>query len=328
MQTAYIYSASRVNALAQFLLTRTEIERLLVAPPGEALQSALKETYLAPFVVRVPSGSIAEAIEQTLIDAKRLIHRIAPNGDMFRVLWVQYDIHNLRVLVKASIKNLAIADCQSQLSARGIYDPQYLHEQAVQRGLDALQPGWQAAYDAALAAAGRGDIKVIDQLFDQLYFTTSHRIATASRDPFIIRYLATYIDLYNLKVRVRQLRRAEALHPELYAAGGTYAPETLETIEQTLAQFARFGGADYWTAAITHFQATGHTTRLDARIDEYLVRTAKEASYDMFSSASLVLYYLLCRQAAANVRTIVVGRESGQAEADIRANLRLAYVND
>jgi vacuolar-type H+-ATPase subunit C/Vma6 len=48
----------------------------------------------------------------------------------------------------------------------------------------------------------------------------------------------------------------------------------------------------------------------------------------MFSSASLVLYYLLCRQAAANIRTIVVGRNSGQSEEAIRANLRLAYVND
>jgi hypothetical protein len=41
-----------------------------------------------------------------------------------------------------------------------------------------------------------------------------------------------------------------------------------------------------------------------------------------------VLYYLKCRQAAANIRTIVVGKESGMSEADIRANLRMAHVNN
>ena len=55
---------------------------------------------------------------------------------------------------------------------------------------------------------------------------------------------------------------------------------------------------------------------------------AKEASYDMFSSASLVLYYLKCRQAAANVRIIFVGKNSGMKESIIRANLRMAHVND
>ena len=47
----------------------------------------------------------------------------------------------------------------------------------------------------------------------------------------------------------------------------------------------------------------------------------------MFSSASLILYYLRTRQAAANIRTIVVGRTSGQSVNAIRANLRTAYVN-
>jgi len=42
----------------------------------------------------------------------------------------------------------------------------------------------------------------------------------------------------------------------------------------------------------------------------------------------LVLYYLQTRQAAANVRTIVVGKNSGMTAEDIRSNLRLAYVND
>lgn len=92
--------------------------------------------------------------------------------------------------------------------------------------------------------------------------------------------------------------------------------------------FARFGGVDFWKDAIEYYQTIGNSTSIDARSGEYLLTFAKEESHDMFSSASLVLYYLKCRQAAANIRIIVVGRNNGVKESAIRANLRMAYVND
>ena len=55
MQTSYIYSVSRANTLKQFLLTKTDIERLLVVESDAELHTALKETYLAPFVAEEKS---------------------------------------------------------------------------------------------------------------------------------------------------------------------------------------------------------------------------------------------------------------------------------
>jgi vacuolar-type H+-ATPase subunit C/Vma6 len=99
-------------------------------------------------------------------------------------------------------------------------------------------------------------------------------------------------------------------------------------MEQALEAFRGLRNNGFWDHAIATFLEQGSTTELDARADEYLLTLAREASYDMFSSASLVFYYLLCRQAAANIRTIVVGKDSGLSDVDIRANLRLAYVNN
>ena len=167
MQTSYIYSVSRVNTLKQFLLSKTDIERLLVAEPGEDMQSALKETYLAPYIAQAPGEDMSLAIEQTLIDAKRLLHRIAPNGsgDMFRVLWVQYDIHNLRVFAKATAKQLTFEDCKPYLSDKGAYDLEYLFEHAEAGTLDFLYSDWQAAYNQALQA-------VTDEKFEHYFLDT------------------------------------------------------------------------------------------------------------------------------------------------------------
>lgn len=328
MQTSYIYSASRLNILSQFLLTKTDIERLFVANPGEELQSALKETYLAPYVLRVPDGDIARAIELTLTEAKNLISRIAPNGDIFQVLWLQYDIHNLRVFAKARATKQSFADCSAYLSYRGMYDPAYLYSHAEAGTLNRLERSWQTAFTAAVAHAEAGALDRVDPLFDELFFTTATRRIEEKKDSFLEDYYRHVIDLYNLKGRLRQLRYGVGQQGAGFVHGGSFSLPQIETMEQVITAFTKLSAASTFDRAIEYFIETGNTTQIDARADEHLLTIAKRASIDMFSSASLVLYYLLCRQSAANVRTIVVGKESKMSEADIRANLRLAYVSE
>lgn len=330
MQTSYIYSVSRTNTLSQFLLSKTDIERLLVASPA-TVHDALKETYLAPYITRVPQEDMAAAIELTLIDAKRLVHRVAPEGDMFRVLWVHYDIHNLRVFAKAKAKHLGFGDIVSYVSQRGIYEPITLFENAENGNLDSMQVGWyaQATYNQAVQLVKEGKLELVDALFDRLYFDTSRTIAAKSGDVFIKHYLKAVIDIYNLKSRLRALsHQSVEVHGATFVNGGSIATDTLATKEDVLAAFLTLGGTQFWQRSIDMYQATNNTTPLDVKADEYLIALAKDASRDMFSSASLVLYYLQCRQAAANVRAIVVGKKNGLSVDDIRTNLRMAYVNE
>lgn len=328
MHTKYIHSVSRINTLSDLLLSKNDIERLMVAEPGSDLQRALKETYLAPYVARTPGEDVPLAIEQTLIDAKRLIHKIVPDSDLFRVLWVQYDMHNLRVFVKARVKGWDFVACQPYLSERGIYDPFVLYTHATEGTLDTLQPAWQVAYTNALELATAGELPAIDGIFDELYFTTSRRIVDETKDEFMKTYLANLIDLYNLKSRLRHLKNETVSFTPAFIEGGTFTETAIETKETVYARFAKMGPTDFWKDALEYFETTGNFTRIDARAPEYLLGLAKKVSRDLFSSASVVLYYLRCRQAAANTRSIVVGKNSGLTEADIRANLRMAYVND
>jgi len=328
MQTSYIYSASRLNTLANFLLSKTDIERLMVASPGVELQSALKETYLAPYILKATEDTITSAIEQTLIEAKQLIQRIAPQGNMFWVLWVQYDIHNLRVFVKAQTKGLSFEECSAFTSNRGTYDPAVLYEYAQKGELNRLRAEWQEAFDTAVRLATAGELDKVDGVLDQAFFFAVKRIADAESDPFLKKHVRALIDMYNLKSRLRAVTYPQVNFTPVFITGGTFAQSEIDSKEQVFAALHKLGGPDFWRTAIEYYQETANTTRVDARADEYLLMLAKQSSFDMFSSASLVLYYLQCRQSAANVRTIVVGKNSGGKDEDIRANLRMAYVNE
>lgn len=328
METSYIYSVSRVNTLAQYLLTKSDIERLLVAQAGPELESALKETYLAPYVLQTKNGDVGEAIEHTLIEAKRLIHRISPCGDLFRVLWIRYDIHNLRVFAKAKVKKLAFKDLESLMSNRGIYDPAYLFEVAEAGRLNSLQIGWQEAFAEAVLYAEEGALDKVDGVLDEVLFATMKRIAEYYKNPFITNFVINEINVHNLRSRLRRLQHQTVHFAADYIAGGTIPARAMESKDAIYAAFETLASADFWRSAIETCKETGNTTELDVRCREYLLMTAKEASRDVFSAASLVLYYLQCQQSATNVRTIVVGKNSGMSVEDIRANLNFAYVNE
>lgn len=330
MQTSYIYSVSRANTLSQFLLTRTDIERLLIAEPGSELQSALKETYLAPYVASVPDENIVLAISKNLIDAKKMIHKIAPKGknDMFRVLWVQYDIHNLRAFAKASADNLSFEECQPLLSERGVYASKYIYSQIEKGNLNSLFERWQEFYDRAVSAVKEGKIDQVDGIFDELYFETTKDLVKKKGDWFIKSYMKKVIDIYNLRSRLRHLKNETVSFKPTFVSGGNIQKDQIETMEDTISAFGSLGGEDFWKDALEFFQKTGNFTQVNVKTTEFLIGFAKDASQDMFTSSSLVLYYLKCRQAAANIRTIVVGKNSGWSSSEIKANLRMSYVND
>lgn len=327
MNTSYVYSATRLNTLGTELLSQTDMDRLLVAEPGAELATALKETYLAPYVLQVQNEDVAEAIEATLVEAKRLIHRIAPDGDVFRVLWVQYDIHNLRVFAKATRSGKSFEEVASYTSNRGIYKPADLHAHASDGTLNRLQIDWQLAYDAARRHVEAGELDQVDAVFDELLFATIKRIAVKHGDTFIKKYVSAVIDMYNAKATLRRIKLGVAAMQPEFVTGGTFAASELTSVDSVMAAFETLSPG-FFSSAMAVYTATGNTSELDARIDDYLVSITKSAATDMFSSASLVLYYLRARQAATNIRTIVVGRNSGMNIDAIRANLRTAYVNN
>jgi len=327
MNTSYVYSATRLNTLGTQLLSQTDIDRLMVAAPGEELATALKETYLAPYVLQVANEDVTEAIESTLIEAKQLIARIAPDSDVFSVLWIQYDIHNLRVFVKATQTGKSFEEVEKYTSNRGIYTPTDLFAHVSDGSLNRLQIDWQAAYDAALRHVEAGELDKVDAVFDELLFTTIKRTAQKHGEPFAKRYVAAVIDMYNAKARLRLAKLGLATMQPEFITGGTFAASELTSVEAVSAAFETLSPG-YFTSAVESYQTSGNTSELDARIDDYLITITKSAATDLFSSASLVLYYLRTRQAATNIRTIVVGRNSGMNTESIKANLRTAYVNN
>ena len=324
MQTNYIYSTNRLTTVATTLLSAAEVDQLLGATTDAELLDVIKETYLGQHLNTGQDDDINVALEAALAEAKRTIELSAPGLNTFQLLWIGNDIHNLRVFAKASTKEIPYSDLESLVSKRGHYDPTVLFAYLERSELNRLQPNWQDVYEQAARHAADGEIDKVDAIFDQLYFNTVVRLVSLGRDVFLTKYVRALIDCYNLKTKLRVLRYPSLVNTTTFVSGGTFAATELESLDQVKQALATLGNVD-WEAALTNYDETGNTTAFDVCVDQYLLALSKQASYDVFSSASVVHFYLLANAAASDIRTIWNGKGIGRDETIIRANLRIAY---
>lgn len=326
MNTSYIYSASRVQALGQTLLTEADVERLLAAPTAGERFRALHESYLAPYLDQDDMPAAMTALDRHLQEVKRVVLGIAPEARPLSVLWLKYDFHNLRIFMRGKLERLSYEATTALFSGQSYYPADQFYEYAVANTLNRLEPELHEAYHEAYRYLEARDGAAADRIVDAAYFACVRRIVGGTTDSFLRQHVAGRIDLFNLTSRLRTLAHNHVDFDRVFVSGGTIRRDQIEILEQTLAAFAELGGESFWRAALTEYQDTGHSTRIDARADDYLLQQAVTTSVDIFSSASLVAYVLKAREAAATVRAVLVGTASGLPAHTIRHNLRPTYV--
>jgi vacuolar-type H+-ATPase subunit C/Vma6 len=326
MKTSYIYSSSRVKALEKELLSESDVERLLESAQGEKLTQALKETYLSQYMVGESTEDIFNALEKSVTEAKHLISRIVPEPKIFDFLWVRYDLHNLRVSLKAKKANLSVEEITPYLSEFGKYSPETIFEHITAGTLNRLEVEFATVYEQAEKAMSEQGVAEADLLIDLGYFELTKRLAQEVRDTSISNIVKLQIDLHNLKTRLRTLVVERFDSKTWFVSGGNLRLADIETKEQVFTALLDYGGEQHWRESIDLYTKEGHSTLIDVRADDHMLATVRNMSNDIFSPASLIAYFLNCQNSAKIIQTIIVGKEGGQSDAFIRTQLRTLYV--
>lgn len=326
MGTSYIYSSSRVKTLEKELLSQTDIEHLLTVPSGEDLVSALKKTYLATYITGSEVADVFKSLEDNLVETKRLLSGISPEPTLLDFLWVRYDVHNLRVFLRAKKKNLSFEEINPYLSKMGKYDPEILHKHLEGGTLEHLELEFKAIYDRASRTIDEKGIAAADMEFDKGYFEFAKSLAERSEDITVKSLIGLQIDLHNIKTRLRTLTVERTSDNSWFIPGGTFDFSDIETKELVLAKLNNYGGEKHWKEAVDIYINEKHSTLIDIKADDYVLMFLKDLNEDVFSLASLLAYFIKCQNTALTVQTIIVGKDSNQSEELIRKQLRTIHV--
>lgn len=324
--SSYIYSSSRIKAVENELVSSVDFERLLSLSKGSDLIKAIKDTYLGKFLVDDTVEGVFQALELSLQSNKKLLIEIAPDQELLDLFWIRYDVHNLKVVLRAVKSGLTFREIENILSRLGRISPERIFNSVSTGKLEVLEPELVTSYEKALKEVNDHNLAGADREIDFGYFNLLKRLAEESKNQLITDFVRLQIDLYNLKTRLRLMHTPRLDGEKYFIDKGSFTFAEIETREQVIEKLSKMGNESFWKEAIDIYINEGHSTLLDTKFDDYLFVWLKSLNQDVFSAATLLTYWLKSQNLNHSIQAILVGKEGGQSDLVIRKQLRNIYV--
>ncbi|MBR3860634.1 MAG: V-type ATPase subunit [Oscillospiraceae bacterium] len=318
----YIALSAYLRAREARLLSRETLERMLAEPNfAEACRLAAEAGYADMSDAGVQG--IHDALEAHLRAELSELREMLPDPELLRLVSLQYDCHNAKVLVKSegdAGKAEALyspSGCYTLEQLRAVYDEE--------SGSGELDPDFaEALREAKLTLARTGNPQLADFLLDKAYFAALLKSAKETGRRFFLDYVQARIDKANLRSAVRTLRlprRSELLAGALIP-GGTVEPEQLRDPGLNREELARL-------YAPTVFAAAAEETDMSA-----FEKAADNAERELVSGCALISfgpevvleYVSALENEVMSLRILLTGKRMGIDADTLRERLRESYV--
>lgn len=319
----YTYASARVQALSSGLLSQSQVELLVGAKGTEELFTVLYDTYLAPYLKRNTELDILASLEEHISDTKALLQAIAPDPAVLDILWVKYDYHNLKAIVKGMRAELSDENILRECYAQSLVPPETLLAHVRAGTLHGYAPELVETLEQAELAPTPGGV---GEVCDRAYFARVLHIAERSHDRFAMEYVRLLIDVYNLKVLARgavheSFRSRNALVP----GGACTLPAEFDPA-QLARQYAWYGGVDRWLQALTEVTEMRNVSTLERVADDMVTQWVRGVAIVDFNLADLVRYFHAVKNNAQTISTIAKAKRAGMSEKSLRSILRALYM--
>ena len=320
-QPSISYACGRVGVLRRNALHTAQLERLQSAKSyGEALRALTDIGFAA-----ADTSDFQMAADQHVRNACELIRAVTPNPAVTDSFLLRYDVHNLKVLVKARY----LAQKPTFLSACGTLPIDKLRHAVAERnyavlpaklkqGMSALEKRIAVHFDPMLVDTEL-DKAMYRQIFENL---ASHQDAGKA-----ITYFRAKVDLQNfmMLLRLHGMGKDAALFQDVALEGGTVPlrvwSASLTDHERLARQLQRYSQRLY-QAALAASLEPAKLPAMEKEADDYLYSLFQDARYASDSLDVLLSYLLQKQREATDVRLILAGKLNGFAEEAINERMR------
>lgn len=318
----YIYGSTRIQAIE----TRSVgTERILRACDAKSYSEA--ERIFEEAGLKLNSG-VEEALSVLLNDAFRLLNEVTPEPELFDVLRLPYDCHNIKAAIKCSILH---TPSDGILYTIGTVEPSAILSMTRERSFEQLPENMRrAAYAAYEAYYHSNDPQQIDFLLDSACYLDMKASAEQSSLPLAREIVEYKADSTNILTAVRMIRMNAPflLFERVMLPGGilestlfadAYEAESVRAREQKL-----FGLLES-TRYSLKVNAGDSLTDIEKDCENLYLGFIKEKASDCSYGAAVIASFIVKRETEVkNIRIVLSGRAAGLPSQIIRARLRLA----
>lgn len=330
-QNSYAYAVGRIRVLENKLLDNDKINRMVDAPSaGDVLKVLAESEYGQGEELNSPYDYellLSAELEKTY----QFIQAITPNQNITDLYLLQYDIHNLKVLIKARyIENLQ----DKPLMSIGTISMDVLKSAVANKDYKLLPPFLKEAIERLEDTLDmRVDPQKIDISLDNAYYNRVFTVSNKSGNAFLRELFIKRIDLTNIKtmLRVKKIGEGFEFLKNLLLPHGSLDFSLFDkamdgALEQLLhtAQLSEYDKV--LTDGIQAFIKNGNLMVYERLMDNYLLDFVKSHKYNPLGIEPVVGYLLAKENELKLVRMIMVGKTNNIPNDRVRERLRDVYV--
>jgi V/A-type H+-transporting ATPase subunit C len=338
--TSFAQSVAWIRVLETKLLNENELERMVLAKDAKDAYKILNETDYSSHIGDIEKvENFQEVINAGLNDAKDLITKIVPYKWVFNILWLRYDFHNMKVLLKAKNSDQKFEDVKDYCFTFGAIPLEALKKYI----MDGEEPSFGLDEDlekyikesTKLAQADYNkfdDPQMIDIVLDKRFCKAIDEIALKTGNDFLITLTKKYIDLKNIElfIRLKTQNRDESLLEKGFINRGTLGKyRFVDAFRKDITDFAEalkhtnYGGII--REAVKGYEDERSFVNLDKFSYNHLNDYIQWAKRSALGPEPVFAYFWAKKNNALIIRSIMVSKLNQVKPEDIRKMIRNLY---
>lgn len=328
--TNYAFATGKIRFLETKLLDANDIERMIDAPSLDSSFRVLYDTDYADNLSGLSVEDFEKAILEDLGQLKDLLVKIIPDKDFLKLLLLEYDFFNLKVIFKGKLFQKELNHLLIKL---GFFEPADLKKIVLgENKTDEYQEIKEIIKEADCFFSQQTEPYKIEFFFDKKYFILLQNLAKKTKNRFIINFINFKINLVNLRIFLR-LKNSSLASPdflkEALLEGGNIttkefinlASKELNIVINTLSK--KF--PDRFSKYFSDFLERQKFWLLEKKLFEEEIDYLKKAKAIAYGPEVVMAYFYAKRNVNKNVRLIMSGKLNKIDNLILRERVRKLY---
>lgn len=321
----YAYAVARIRACETGLITEIGYNSLISAP-GERFHSLFSEVSGVRWDSSSDVHTILRNLEESFTEQFFLVKSLIVEDEIKRLVSLKYDYELLKLIVKDETgEQISIP---SAISLRSNFSFPVL-KVLLENG--SFGETGETMYNAYISLKGRGEKSggSVDYVCDCAYFSELFSILEFYQNPFVTGYFIQRIDAGNVLAALRLKARGEKRSAvrERFVPYGTIGLHHLE--EGFDLNLDGFADRILFSPLSAVFRKTDkkkdqeeQLIEIEKLCGEQLLRYLRESIFVTFGVEPVLSYLWIKEAELQNLRTILLAKESGISQEEIRTYIR------
>lgn len=317
----HLFETGKIRVLEKRLPNQTDIDRMIAAESFEKTFQILNDTDLSDNLLHIQPNDFEKAIIADMIQMRDFIKNISNGQNLFHFLFLKYDFHNIKVLLKSKI--LQDSNYRQKLIPFSVYPFDIIENYILLNNQKALSSGFLKNFLNRVLK--KFSLEIIDDLCDKEYFRLLLNIAKKINNKFIINLAILEIDFANLKI----VLRSEKPIKDLYLSGGNLKLAQLIKIhsekEEGVVKYLKFYLKKSELVIFREYFEERQLWQFEKAFDNLLIAYLKKSKMITAGPFVIVGYVLAKEIAFRNIRIIMTAKLNGISSSIIKERVRNTY---